>query len=195
MKKIAIILILSLLFSVIGYGQEKKDKYLVPYIIVNGDTMPEISLPSVWIISPRIFKNKREEKRWNKLVRNVKKVYPYALLAQIKMKDYENKLSAITSDYEQRKYMKKAEKEIKAQFEDQIKDMTFSQGKILIKLIDRQTGETAYAIVKEFRGTVTAIFWQSLGRIFGLNINSEYDAEGTDKEIEQIVLLIEMGII
>jgi hypothetical protein len=111
------------------------------------------------------------------------------------MKDYETQMDKLSSDSEKRTLMKKAEKELQDQFEEQVKNMTFSQGKILIKLIDRQTDKTAYALVKEFRGNIRAIFWGSLARIFGINLNTEYDAEGSDKEIEQIIQLIEMGII
>jgi len=194
LKKIPLILSFLIILSFFSYGQEQKG-YLVPFIIINGDTIPEINLPSVWIISPRVFKSKQEERRWNKLVRNVKKVYPYALICQIKMKEYEAQMDKLSSDSEKRTLMKKAEKELQDQFEEQVKNMTFSQGKILIKLIDRQTDKTAYALVKEFRGNIRAIFWGSLARIFGINLNTEYDAEGTDKEIEQIVQLIDMGII
>ena len=89
--------------------------------------------------------------------------------------------------------MKQAEEDLKAQFEDDVKNMNEVQGEILIKLIDRETGLSSYELIKEFRGGLTAVFYQSFGRLFGYNLKSTYDPTGEDKEIEEIVKLIETG--
>jgi len=91
--------------------------------------------------------------------------------------------------------MKKAEKELEAQFGDEIKDLSFSQGKILIKLIYRETGNSTFDIVKELRGGFTAFVWQTLARIFGYDLKTDYEPGGSDQAIEQIVLMIDAGAI
>lgn len=161
--------------------------------IVDGDTIAYMSLPVIRVYAPKVFKSKREERRWSKLVNNVKRVYPYAVLAADKMKEYEAVLLTAKNEKEQKRLMKEAEENLKKQFEKDIRNMTFSQGKILIKLIDRQTGSTSYHIIKEFRGSLSAFFWQSVGKLFGANLKDEYDAQGDDKLIEEIVIMIERG--
>ena len=91
--------------------------------------------------------------------------------------------------------MKKAEKELELQFGDELKDLTFSQCKILIKLIYRETGNSTFDIVKQLRGKFTAFIWQTLARLFGYDLKTDYDPGGTDQAIEQIVLMIEAGAI
>ncbi|MDD3876566.1 MAG: DUF4294 domain-containing protein [Bacteroidales bacterium] len=161
--------------------------------IVDGDTIAYLSLPVVRVYAPKIFRNNREERQWNRLVRNVKKAYPYALIAGNKMNEYEAQLIGIASERERKKLMKIAEDDLKAQFEKDIRNLTFSQGKILIKLIDRETGQTSYSIIKDFRGTISALFWQSIARIFTANLKDEYDPIGEDRMIEEIVVMIENG--
>jgi hypothetical protein len=89
--------------------------------------------------------------------------------------------------------MKVAEKELKAQFEDQLKDLTMNQGRILLKLIDRETGNTSYQLVKDFRGGFQAFMWQGVARLFGNNMKAEYDPEGEDIIIERAIKLVEAG--
>ncbi|NVO02502.1 MAG: DUF4294 domain-containing protein [Bacteroidetes bacterium] len=194
MKKLVIILSLAFLFPGFLFSQNSKR---IPLYTVQfeGKEIPEAWIPEVWVVEKRLFKSKREEKKYNKLVRNVKKAYPYSIICQIKVREYNDQLLKISSEGEKSKVMKIAEKDIKKQFEKDVKDLTFSQGKVLIKLIDRQTGSTTYSILKDFRGTINAVLWQSLGRIFGYNLKDEYDALGDDKEIENIVFLIENGVI
>ena len=91
--------------------------------------------------------------------------------------------------------MKKAQDELEAQFGDDLKALTFSQGKILLKLVDRQTGNSSFELVQEFRGKFVAFFWQSFAKLFGYNLKIQYDPLGEDKDIELIVLMIENGTI
>lgn len=156
------------------------------------DTLAELYLPAVMIIGDYKFKNASEEKKYKKLVRDVKKVYPYAQVAAKKMNEYNGMLSGKT-ERERKALMKQAESEIKAEFMDDIENMTLSQGRILLKLIDRETGNNSYALIKEFRGGFSAFFWQSLGRIFDVNLKTEYNPEGEDQQIESIVQLIKAG--
>ncbi len=169
--------------------------YVVKALIVGHDTLPVIDLAPVAFFAPRIFKNRADENRYRRLVQNVKRVYPYAVLAGIKFDEYNELLQTLPTEAQRKLAMKKAENELRAQFEDEIKKLTFSQGLILIKLVDRETKHTSYDVVREFRGMVSAVFWQGLSRIFGYNLKTEYDPEGEDRLIEEIVQMIEAGVL
>jgi len=166
-----------------------------PVKIIDGDTVALIDIRPVVIFPPVRIETKRESKRYDRLVYNVKKVYPYAKLAGQKLGAYKLILDTIQTEKARKLYMKKAEKELQAQFGDEIKDLTFSQGKILIKLIYRETGNSTFDIVKDLRGGFTAFIWQTLARIFGYDLKTDYDPGGSDQAIEQIVLMIEAGAI
>ena len=161
--------------------------------IHDGDTLANFYLPSVMVREKMIFKNPKEERKWRKLVRDIKKVYPYAKLAGVKLRKCEAKLSLPENQGRKKQLMKQAEKEIKEEFEGDIRNMTWNQGVILLKLIDRETSHSSYEIVKELRGSLSAFFWQSLGRLFDINLKTEYDPGGTDRQIEDIVNKIERG--
>jgi len=164
-------------------------------IVVDGDTIPVIYYDEVYIWGNKSFRNSAESRQWERLVRNVKKAYPYAKLAGIKFNEYNQKMVGITSEKVRKDMMKQAEAELEAQFGDELKDLTITQGKILLKLIDRQTSNCSYDIVKDFRGRFRAFFYQSFARIFGYNLKVKYDPLGADADIERIVLMIENGVI
>jgi len=175
--------------------QELQQGITVAARVHNGDTLIVMELAPVSVVAPREFGSRREARRHDRLVRNVRVAYPYARLAGIKFNEYSQKIMAMDSDRERRQYTEQVEEELRAQFEDDLKKLTFSQGLILIKLIDRETQNTSYDIVREFRGMFSAFFWQSLGRLFGYNLKTEYDPHGEDREIEEVVQLIEEGLL
>jgi hypothetical protein len=162
-------------------------------VIVNGDTLPIIALSEVQIFGPVVFASKLEALVFSRLVLNVKKVYPYAKIVSAKTQEYNMLIANAKTKKERKKLMKQAEDELKTQFEDDVKNMTDVQGELLIKLIDRETGESSYELIKGFRGGIVAVFYQSFGRLFGYNLKSTYDPKGKDKDIEQIVVMIESG--
>ncbi len=164
-------------------------------IVVDGDTIPVIYYDEIYIWGNKSFRNSAESRQWERLVRNVKKAYPYAKVAGIKFNEYNQKMAGITSEKVKKDMMKQAENELEAQFGDELKNLTVSQGKILLKLIDRQTSNCSYDIVKDFRGKFRAFFYQSFARIFGYNLKVKYDPLGADADIERIVLMIENGVI
>ena len=141
--------------------------------------------------SPR--KRKKYTKKYLKLIRDVKKAYPYAKMAGDKLKIYDKELKAIEKDRDRRKFLDKVEDELRDEYEGDLKKLTITQGIILIKLVDRETGDTSYELVKEFRGSFGAFFWQSLARLFGHNLRLKYDPYGDDYLIEEVVRLIEAG--
>lgn len=161
--------------------------------LYNGDTIPYVTLAPVVCYIPRVFRNKREAAKWDRLKYNVKKVYPYAILAAAKLKEYDQLLSKIANENERKKYMKLAEKQLKNQFGPELENLTMTQGRILIKLIDRETGKTTYNIVKEMRGSFSAFMWQGVAILFSSNLKDEYDPKSEDKAIEEAIKLIENG--
>jgi hypothetical protein len=188
---------LFIFFLIIGFaafvsGQENKC-HLLPVDIIDGDTIPYIRLREVEVYALKIPKTNRGRKRLTKLVKNVKRVYPYAKMAGIQLRRYDEELRKAKNDRARRKIMKRAEQEIKERYGDELRKMNFSQGKILIKLVDRETGETSYQLVEELRGGFTAFFYQAFARLWGYNLKVRYDPEGDDKQIETIVRMIERG--
>lgn len=195
MKKFGYIIGLILLFSAVSHAQDVQDikGHVAAAKIIDGDTVPYYNLSEIHIVAPKFLDAERNKKQWEKLVRNVKKVYPYAKAAGFKLKQYNDALAKMPTEKERKAFLKKAEKEIKEQFGKELEKLTFTQGKILIKLIDRETGNTSYSLVKELRGSFTAFIYQAFARLFGYNLKAKYDPEGEDKPIEVVVKLIEAG--
>lgn len=154
-----------------------------------------VNLDTVTVLAPRVFESRIQQRRYNRLVHNVRVVYPYAKLAGERFRQYSALLEELASDTERRRFSRLLEEEIREEFERDLRRMTFSQGLILIKLIDRETAHTSYDILREYRGLISAVFWQSFGRIFGFNLKTTYDPEGEDVLIEEIVQLIEAGLL
>lgn len=156
------------------------------------DTIPMVNLPGVDIVSTNPL-SAETQKRYLKLRRDVLRAYPYAKLAAFQLKVINDSTLNIKSERDKKKFIKEKEKELKSSFEKDLRNLTFTQGRILLKLIDRETGNTSYELVKELRGSFQAVFWQGVARIFGSNLKSEYDPEGEDALIEAIVQAIERG--
>jgi hypothetical protein len=185
------IVLLSCCFTT-SYAQDDKPA-VVPYILDEGDTVYVVNLPVIDIYAAYGPDGEEAFKKYLKLRRDVLRAYPYARLAANQLKIINDSIAKIPSERDRKKYIKATEKEMKAKFEKDLRKLTFTQGKILIKLVDRETGSTSYSLVKELRGNLSAFFWQSLARVFGANLKSEYDPEGEDKMIEGIVRQIERG--
>ena len=166
----------------------------VPARIIDGDTVALIDLKA-FMTFPSLQTPNRKVFRYDRLLINVKKVYPYAKLAGIKLAEYQRVLDTIQTERGRKAFMKKAEKQLEAEFGPQIRDLTFSQGKILIKLIYRQTGSSSFEIVKELMGRFNAFLWQTMAGLFGYDLKTGYDPghDAQDQAIERIVLAIEDG--
>jgi hypothetical protein len=193
MKRLIIILITWLGLLLPAFSQNY-DVIVVKAKVENGDTLPMMYLPEVRIKGYIIYRTPADQRRFDRLARNVKKVYPYARLAGLKLQEFDSMMAGLT-EKEQRQLFKKAEDELKSEFGEELKGLTFTQGRILLKLVDRETGTPTYHIVKELRGSFVAFFWQNLSRLFGYNLKEKYDPEGKDKDIETIVQMIENGLI
>jgi hypothetical protein len=162
-------------------------------VVENGDTMMQAVLPTAVVEARWTPKSRREAERYTKLMRNVVKVYPYARITGQLLQEYENDLALIQGNGDQELYVKLAEAELRAEYEAEVKDLTMSQGRVLVKLIDRETGQTSYTLVKQLRGAFQAFVWQGLARLFGQDLKSTYDPTGDDSLIEHIVQRIERG--
>lgn len=140
-------------------------------------------------------KQKRNIHKYNKLERKVKKVYPYSLIVRERVLELERELDKIPKRKDQKKKVKEVEEKLFAEFESVIWKMSLSEGKILVKLVDRELNKSSFQVIKEFRGTFQAYFWQSLALLFGNNLAVDYDAEADleDRMIENIIQRIECG--
>ena len=176
------------------HAQEtKKEGYLVPVCIYQGDTIPYVKLPTVYIFKPLKFKNKKQLNEYNRLVYNVKKVLPISKeINRAVIETYEY-LMTLPDEKSRQKHIKAVEKSLKEQYTPRMKKLTFAQGKLLIKLVDRQTNSTGYELVKAFMGPFKAGFYQTFAALFGANLKKQYDPTGEDALTERVILLVESG--
>lgn len=158
--------------------------------VIDGEEVPCFQMKHVYC-----FARPKDMSRFYKLVYNVKKVYPIAKEAERLLAEIEENIHHIKTPQGQRGYVKKMEKQLTEQYTPVLKNMTFSQGKILIKLLDRQTDRTGYDIVKELRGGFRAGLYQGVARIFGANLKDTYDQDGEDQLIEEIIEMVELGLL
>lgn len=158
--------------------------------VENGDSIPMVHILPVYVFSRPV-----DLRRYRRLVEAVKKVYPIAKIARAKMADMEEELCRLPTKKAQKEYIRKIYHEIKEEYTPVAKRMTRTEGRVLLKLIDRETEYTAYEVLKEFRGSFIAGFWQGVSKLFGQDLKSQYDREGEDRMIEQIVIYYEAGLI
>jgi len=167
--------------------------YLLQKVKRNGETLPEVEIKEVTVYAHPQFAKKSDFRKYERLVENLKKVYPYALIVRSRLQKVNEDISKINDEKERKEYLKKVEKDVFANYEGDIRDMTITQGRLLIKLIDRETQNTSYVLIKDYRGKFAAAFWQGIARIFGTNLKEEYDPYGEDSLIEMIILEIDAG--
>jgi hypothetical protein len=186
-------LLTILIMSQFGFSQQiapiplgKNDTIKVATTNYNGEIMPWVVLNQVIVFDHRIFRSPMDRAKFDRLRFNVLKVLPYARFAGERYRRLERDLAQTTDKKLKRQLVNDCEKEIKNLFNSKIKDMSISQGEILIKLIDRETGNSSYSLVKDIQGSIPAFFMQSLARIFGHNLKAEYDPE-EDRDIETII--------
>lgn len=160
-------------------------------VLVGTDTLPSITLQIFEVTERLPRKLRKQRERWTRLRNAVYVTYPYAKSAGRILKDVNSRLATMPNKKERKAYLATKEKELKAEFGDKLENLSIYQGKVLMKLIDRETGENCYAIIKELKGGFNARLWQTVAFFFGGNLKSEYDME-EDRDIENIVQEIEM---
>lgn len=174
---------------------EKQQPEITRGIVQENDTLPIVDLPEVTVYQRKDFAYLYLKRRYRRLIYNVKRAYPYSKEAGRRLKELDEYLATMEGEKERREYVNQVEGEIMSEFEQDVKKLTVTQGIILVKLIDRETGRTSYEVIKDLKGGLTAFFWQGIARIFGNNLKEEYDPDGRDRIIEDIVLGIEAGFI
>jgi len=167
--------------------------FLLHSVERNGILLPEIGIKEVVILGKASSLKKFPFWRYQRLVYNLKKVYPYALVVRGKLASVNYELEKLPQETDRKKYLRQFEKDIFGEYEDDVRDMTITQGRLLIKLIDRETLNTSYDLIRQYRGSFTAAFWQGIARIFGTNLKDEYDPYGNDLIMEIILQEIEAG--
>ena len=158
-----------------------------------GISLPEINIKEVVIVGRPSTGKKFPFYRYQRLIYNLKKVYPYALVVRARLGSINEGLENISDERDRKKYLRQVEKDIFGEYEDDVRDMTITQGKLLIKLIDRETLNTSYELIRQYRGNFSAAFWQGIARIFGTNLKAEYDPFGEDAVMEIILKEMEAG--
>lgn len=183
--------------AVVSYSEERTDLHVVyAQILENGDTLLTVNLPEVDIDLMQRYNQIIETRSGRRLAVNVKKVYPYALIAREMLHEYDSLLAKESSSSARRELMKKAENDLTARYTDELEKLTFTQGLILIRLIDRETGDSSYEVVQQLRGKFRAFFYQGFARLWGYDLKSEFDPHKSqeDDDIETIIAMIERGI-
>ncbi len=168
------------------YAKGKNDTIKVAATLIDGELIPWLPLADVSIFEHRIFRDPAQRAQFNRLRYNVMKVLPYAVIARDKYSKLQQDLAITGNKREQKVLVKNCEKEIKDLFNQKIKDLSINQGEILIKLIDRETGNSSYEMVKQLKGGVTAFGYQLAARVFGHDLKEKYDPE-EQRDIEIIL--------
>lgn len=193
MKKhlvIVLLLVAFLAMDVAARSRRSRGFWHQEWVILDGDSVPMIHLNPI-----RKYARKADMRRYQRLVRAVKKCYPIAQEAKQLMREMEVELLALPTKREQKMYIKSVQKRLIRQYTPVLKKMTISEGKVLLKLIDREVESTAFEIVKEFRGGFAAGFWQTFAKLFGNDLKLDYQPESRDRLLEQIVRQYEKGLL
>src|SRR4051794_2089185 len=170
------------------YAQQSVNDTITTYaVIYNGDTIEAKTLPALGLYSRLTEQQRNDRAKWTRLRNAIYVTYPYAKRAGVVLNDINAHLVNITSNDDRKKYIQSREKELKKQFTDPLTNLSIYQGKVLMKLINRETGNNCYEIIKEYKGGLTARFYQTVAFFFSTSLKQPYDKTGDDKEMEKIV--------
>ena len=162
-------------------------------VLDNGDSIQYMEMNNVYVYPNLTFKNSKQAAAYNRLVKIVKTVLPIAKeVNQIIVETYEY-LETLPDKKSKDEHMKRVEKSIFKEYKPRMKKLTYSQGKLLIKLVYRECDSRSYDIIKAFLGPIRAGFYQAFASLFGASLKKDYDAEGTDRLTERVVLMVEAG--
>ncbi|MEY3542170.1 MAG: hypothetical protein RLZZ204_982 [Bacteroidota bacterium] len=164
------------------------DTLLVPYIVYGGDTMTYAQLDMVTVFGEMSPEQRKAKQKWTRLRNAVYVTYPYAKKASYIINDVNRQLMVIKDPIARKKYLSSREKELKKEFTAPLTALSVYQGKVLMKLINRETSNSCYSIIKEYRGGFSARFWQTIAWVFGSSLKQDYDPKGEDADMELIVL-------
>lgn len=198
MKRMALLLTLLLACLARTSAQNLGDPTFVPTVkvgkvLVDGDSIQYMEMSNVYVYPEQTFKSKRQQQAYMRLVVNVKKVLPLAKQVRQMLLETAEYLETLPSQKERDEHLKRVEAAIVKEYKPKMKRLTFSQGKLLIKLVDRECHSTAYEAMQAFIGPFRSGLWQAFAWTFGASLKKGYDAEGVDRLTERVVLLVEAG--
>lgn len=192
---VAIFLVLIALGATRARAQQGADSIRLGGIVVGNDTLAMVFLDNVEVVDrlPARLARKyvRQRENMSRLRHNVYKVYPYAVTAAEVLQDVDVYLAKMNTREERKTYLKTVEKDLNRRFKGELSDLTITQGQILVKLINRQTGKNCFGIIKELKGGFSAVVWQSVALLFSNNLKKEYDPQDRDRDIELVVRELE----
>lgn len=196
MKKAVTFILLFLVGSLcVPQAQAQQSRYYqrVTRIVTDaGDTATLVILRPIYCFPKRTFKSQKEKEYYWRSVRDVKKVLPYAKLVHRALIETYEYIQTLPEE-EREKHLKRMEKELFEEYKPVLKEFTYSQAKLLIRLIDRECNQSSYQLIKAFLGGFRASFWQTFGAMFGVSLRKEWEPEGKDRILEEIVVLVENG--
>ena len=162
-------------------------------VLHEGDSIQYMEMNNVYVYPQLTFKNKKQAQSYMRLVNNVKKVLPIAKEARQMLIETTELLDMLPDEKSKNEHIKRVEEDIFRTYKPKIKKLTYSQGKLLIKLIDRECHSSSYEMIKAFMGPIRAGFWQVFAWGFGASLKKEYDPTGRDRLTERVVLMVEAG--
>ena len=190
LKYFYILLVLCLLFGGKSVAQDKYSPFAE-----NGDSLMLIVLPDVPVFPPTAFTSEKQVMEYSRLVRDVKRTLPYAKMIYGTLIETCEYIETLPDNKTRDKHIKRMETELFEQYKPELKKMTLTQGKLLIRLVDRECNQTSYNLAKAFLGPIRAGFWNLFAGMFGANLKSNWEPEGKDAEAEKVVKLVEAGIL
>lgn len=161
------------------------------FVTAEGDTIPESYLPDVQVYTRLTRQWRNYWANWTRLRNAVYVTYPYAKKAGVIMNEINARLEKVSDKKQRRIIIRSREKELKKEFTDKLTQLSIYQGKVLMKLINRETGNNCYEIIDEYKGFISAAFWQTVAVLFGSNLKQSYEPSGKDNEMEKIVKDVE----
>lgn len=188
-KKLVILLLLASAYTMAA--EQHLDSMMIQ--VRDGDTILLAFLHDIYVYPPLKFKNKQQEKFYWKTVRDVKKTLPYAKLITKEMARADIELAKLDTKKERKKYWKSKEKELFRTYEKDFRNMTASQGQMLMKLMDRESSRTSYQLIQQYRGKASADFWQFVAKLFKNDLKEGYDGDDKDRIVERVITLVEAG--
>lgn len=196
-KRLYILLVLIFFFLTADAQQSSsepvKEGYMTSMCVYKGDTIPSVQLRNIYVFPNLVFKSERKRRHYNKLVRDVKKVLPLSKEVKAMVIETYEYLQTLPDEKSRNAHIKAVEKSVKKQYTPRMKRLTFAQGKLLIKLVNRSCNQTSYQLVKAFMGPFKAGFYQAFAAIFGASLKKEYHPEDEDQMIERIIIMVENG--
>jgi len=188
-------LLLGNIFTLSPYLPAQNNGTMMGYRVEGSDTVYVGRLSEISVYNwKESTKKSKEWREYYRLVYNFKKAYPYALMAKQKVMYVDSVLAnSSMRKTEEERFIKKFENDLFREFEKPLRNMTFSQGKLLLRLIDREVGQTSFYLIRDYKGGAAAGFWQGIAKIFGSDLKKPYDKFGEDKLTEELVMMYYRG--